>query len=355
MFYARVFILNLDLRIIASFMNISETDLILVTGATGLVGSHVVEQAMKLGYPVRAMVRTIDEDDCLANWGAQKVVASLEDPVSLQKAVEGVTIVVHCAAMVGDWGPTQQYRAVNVDGTKALLKAATKAGSLKRWVQISSLGVYPGTDHYGTDESVAASTKGIDGYTLTKVESENVIRDAIQNQQLPAVILRPGFIYGPRDRTVMPRLLERLQSGRFAYLGNTDKLMNNTFVGNLCEAIWLAIANDEVVSEVFNIRDAQAVTKQTFIDTICEAAVLQKPSKVVPLPVAKFLAWHLETIYKLFRIQNAPLVNSARIKFLGRNLDFDISKAQARLGYQPSVSFADAMPDTVKWFLANSQ
>lgn len=336
-------------------MNISSSDLILVTGATGLVGSHVVQQAKKMGYRVRAMVRSLDDTDCLAAWKTEKVVASLEDTDRLQTAVEGVTIVVHCAAMVGDWGPTDQYRAVNVDGTKALRDAALQTGCLKRWVQISSLGVYPGTDHYGTDESTPASTKGIDGYTLTKVESENVILDAIKQRQLPAVILRPGFIYGPRDRTVMPRLLQRLQSGRFAYLGNTDKLMNNTFVGNLCEAIWLAIGNDDVVGEVFNIRDGRAVTKQAFIDTICEAANLKKPTKVVPLPVAKFLAWHLETAYKLFGIQNAPLVNSARIKFLGRNLDFDISKAISRLGYQPSVQFADGMSESVKWFLSERE
>lgn len=336
-------------------MNISNSDVILVTGATGLVGSHVVEQAVRMGYEVRAMVRNLDDNDLLAKLGVSKVVASLEDPDSLRKAVEGITIVVHCAAMVGDWGPTDVYRSINVDGTKYLIDAAIETGQLKRWIQISSLGVYPGTDHYGTDESVSASTEGIDGYTLTKVESENLVLQSVSQQQLPAVVLRPGFIYGPRDRTVMPRLLERLKSGRFAYLGNTDKLMNNTFVGNLCEAIWLAVANDDVVGEVFNIRDPEAVSKQTFIDTICESADLPKPTKVVPLPVAKILAWHLETFYRLLRIQNAPLVNSARIKFLGRNLDFDISKAQSKLAYQPTMAFADAMPNTVEWFCSSNE
>lgn len=334
-------------------MNISESDLILVTGATGFVGSHVVQQAAQAGYRVRAMVRTDVKNDDLSDWNVQKVVAELEDVDSLQRAVQGVTIVIHCAAMVGDWGATEQYRSVNVDGTQALIQAATETGMLKRWVQISSLGVYPGTDHYGTDETMAVSTKGIDGYTLTKVESEKVVFAAIKDQQLPAVVLRPGFIYGPRDRTVMPRLMQRLQLGRFAYLGKTDKLMNNTFVGNLCEAIWLAVANDDAVGEAFNIRDAQAVSKQTFIETLCEAADLKKPTKVVPLHVAKFLAWHLETVYRLFRIQSAPLVNSARIKFLGRNLDFDISKAKSQLGYQPSTDFVAGMTDTVKWFLSN--
>lgn len=331
-------------------MKITADDLILVTGATGLVGSHVVQQAADAGYRVRAMVRAPEEEGHLSGLQIEQVVAKLEDPESLKQAVDGVTIVVHCAAKVGDWGPTSEYRAINVDGTKALMDACLATGKLKRWVQISSLGVYPGTDHYGTDESVAPSSQGIDGYTLTKVESENVILEATRSRQLPAVVLRPGFIYGPRDRTVMPRLLERLQSNRFAYLGNTDKLMNNTFVGNLCEAVWLAIDKDDAIGEVFNVRDPQAVSKKTFIETICEAAELTKPTKVVPLPIARIIAWHLETFYRLFRFRNAPLVNSARIKFLGRNLDFDISKAESQLCYKPSIAFQDGMVETVRWF-----
>lgn len=333
-------------------MKISDSDVILVTGATGLVGSHVVQQAAASGYQVRAMVRKRSDWDCLNAPGIQQTEASLEHPDSLKPAVDGVSVVIHCAAMVGDWGPTATYRAVNVEGTRSLLTAATQTGSLKRWVQISSLGVYPSIDHYGTDESVPPSTEGIDGYTLTKLESENLIREAAANDDLPAVILRPGFIYGPRDRTVIPRLLERLHSRKFAYLGNTDKLMNNTFVGNLCEAIWLAIANDDAVGQVFNIRDPEAVSKKVFIETICEAADLTKPQKVVPLHIASILAWHLETFYRLFRFKSSPLVNSARIKFLGRNLDFDISKANRELGYQPSTSFEDGMTATIKWFQA---
>jgi nucleoside-diphosphate-sugar epimerase len=166
---------------------------------------------------------------------------------------------------VGDWGPTGEYRRVNVEGTRTLLNAALQTGSLERWVQISSLGVYSGGDHYGTDETTAPNADGIDGYTLTKVESEKLVCDYVVQRQLPAVVLRPGFIYGPRDRTVMPRLMGKLRDRKFAYLGNHDKLMNNTFVGNLCEAVWLAIRNDNVVGEVFNIRDPRAVTKKEFI------------------------------------------------------------------------------------------
>jgi nucleoside-diphosphate-sugar epimerase len=324
-------------------VQLSSQDLILVTGATGLVGSHVAEQARQKDYKVRALVRPQADSSLLRQWGCELITGDLDEGASLKAACEQVTVVVHCAAKVGDWGPTEDYRRVNVEGTRMLIDAALAAGTLKRWVQISSLGVYEARDHYGTDEATAPCTTGIDGYTLTKVESEQLVCDSIREHSLPAVVLRPGFIYGPRDRTVLPRLLDRLRAGKFAYLGSPDKLMNNTFVGNLCEAIWLAIERDEVIGEIFNIRDPRAVTKREFIDTVCDAAGLKRPARVVPLAVARLLASMMEGTWKLLGRQEAPLLNSARIKFLGLNLDYSIDKAMRRLGYNPSTDFREAM------------
>jgi 2-alkyl-3-oxoalkanoate reductase len=335
-------------------MQLTDGDQILVTGATGLVGSHVAEQARERGIRVRALCRSAADTSLLRRWGVEIVAGDLDDAASLKTACAGATVIVHCAAMVGDWGPTDEYRRVNVHGTRTLLDAAMEAGTLKRWIQISSLGVYSGGDHYGTDETTAPNTDGIDGYTLTKVESEQLVCDDITQRKLPAVVLRPGFIYGPRDRTVMPRLMGKLRDKKFAYLGNHDKLMNNTYVGNLCEAVWLAIENDNVVGEVFNIRDPRAVTKKEFMDTICETAGYPIPTKVVPLHIARILSWHMEKIWKLLARKQAPLVNSARIKFLGRNLDFCIEKASLELGYQPSCDFRDAMPKTVECFVTSA-
>ena len=331
-----------------SLVQLSSHDILLITGATGLVGSHVAEQARQKGFTVRALVRQGADTRLLQQWGCELITGDLDQPSSLKAACENVSVIIHCAAKVGDWGPTDDYRRVNVEGTKALLDAALLAGTLRRWVQISSLGVYEGRDHYGTDESTQPSTSGIDGYTLTKVESELLVCDYIKTRSLPGVVLRPGFIYGPRDRTVLPRLLDRLQAGKFAFLGAPDKLMNNTYVGNLCEAIWLAVERDDIVGEVFNIRDPRAVTKREFIDTVCDAAGLKRPTKVVPLPVAKFLAKAMEAVWKLLKKKEAPLLNSARIKFLGLNLDYSIDKAVRILGYHPSSDFRDAMTVSVK-------
>ena len=328
-------------------MTLNDNDLVLVTGATGLVGSHVAEQMRKKGHKVRAVVRKPSQCTDLAGWGVELVEGDMTNRDSLHRAANGVSVVVHCAAKVGDWGPTEAYRTINVDGLRHLLEAVESQSTLKRFVHISSLGVYPARDHYGTDEFEPVSMTGIDGYTLTKVEAENLVREHIRDRQLPAVILRPGFIYGPRDRTIIPKVLARLKSGGFKYLGTGQQLLNNTYVGNLVEAIFLAIEKDNVVGELFNITDDRLVSRREFIGTICENARLPIPSKSVPLPIAKMLANLMEGLYRLLGKQEAPLLSSARIKFLGLNLDYSIDKARRQLGYAPSTDFAEAMRATV--------
>jgi len=230
---------------------------------------------------------------------------------------------------------------------------AEEAGTLKRTIHISSLGVYEARDHHGTDETEEPSTAGIDGYTLTKVESERIVARHIREKNLPATILRPGFIYGPRDRTVLPRLLEKIRTKQFKFLGSGEQLMNNTYVGNLCDAIFAAVDSDESVGETYNIRDERLVSKREFVSTIARLAGYEVPTKSVPLPVARCLATVLESLWKLLGKEESPILSGARVKFLGLNLDFCIDKAKRELGYEPSVDFCDAMKTTIDWFREN--
>lgn len=328
-------------------MSLKTQDVILVTGATGLVGSHLVEKLRHHGLAVRALVRSRSSAAELSATGAELCEGDLSRPESLAAAVRGVTAIVHCAAKVGDWGPVDEYRQINVRGLEQLLLAAEATGKLRRFVHISSLGVYPARDHYGTDESTPPSTAGIDGYTLTKVEAEQLVLAHVRDQHLPAVVLRPGFIYGPRDRSVLPRLLGRLRDGKFAYLGSPDRLLNNTYVGNLVEAILLALESERAVGHVFNITDGRLVTKREFVETVCRLSGLPLPRKVVPLAIARPLARVLETVWKWLGKTEAPLLSQARIKFLGLNLDYSIQKARLELGYAPSTDFKQAMEHTL--------
>lgn len=154
--------------------------------------------------------------------------------------------MIHTAAKVGDWGPVAEYRKVNVEGLKNLLEGC-KGGKIERFVHLSSLGVYAAKDHHQTDETVAPPEKHMDGYTQSKVESEKLRVDPWKSLGLPLTVVRPGFIYGPHDRTVVPNLLSKIQSGAFKYLGSGQQALNCIFVGNLVHGIRLALESPQAV------------------------------------------------------------------------------------------------------------
>lgn len=331
-------------------MDASENSLLLVTGATGLVGSHVVQRARKEGRRVRAFVRTSSNIKLLQKWEVEWVQGSMTEPYSLKAALSGVTHVVHCAAMVGDWGDIKHYRQVNVEGLEGFLEMARDCETLQRFVHISSLGVYPAGDHHGTDESTPPSAEGIDAYTRSKVEAEEILTYYVKREKTPAVALRPGFIYGPRDRTVLPRIIERMRDGKASYVGDGQTVLNNTYVGNLVDAIFLALDRHDLVGEFFNIRDGRLVTKREFFETIAELGGLPKPNREIPLGIAQPVATAWEWLWRTIGMDSAPLLSQATVKFLGYNLDYSIEKAKKKLGYRPRVDFKEGMQTTMEWY-----
>ena len=118
----------------------------------------------------------------------------------------------NCAAKVGDWGTLDEFRRLNVDALRLLLDAAAEA-RVERFVHVSSLGVYEGRDHYGTDETVPPAANSLDAYTRSKTEAEALVLQYHREHGLPAAVVRPGFIYGERDRTVLPKLINSLKRG----------------------------------------------------------------------------------------------------------------------------------------------
>ena len=323
--------------------------LCIVTGATGFLGSHVAERLIQEGNKVRTIVRPTSDTTLIDRWGVQKIQGDLANPDTVRRAVDGGEIIVHCAAMVGDWGPVEAYRKVNMGGLRALLDAAVEQ-NLDRFVQVSSLGVYAARDHHGTDESAELPERHMDGYTQTKLESEKLVMQYYRDKQLPVTVVRPGFIYGPRDRIVMPRLLESIRSGRFRYFGSGEQAMNSIYVANVVEAIMLAITSTEAVGQVFNLTDDEPTSKRRFVATAARLAGYPEPTRKIPLGLARLLASIMESVARLKGRQEAPLVNKARVKFLGLNLDFSCEKAKQVLGYKPRWGFEDGMKSTIDWF-----
>ncbi len=315
---------------------------IFITGATGLVGGHAVEEALRRGHRVRALVRAGSNTRWLDQLGIEKVLGDLEDAGSLRRGAAGADWVFNCAAKVGDWGTLAEFRRLNVEALQLLLDSACEA-RVERFVHVSSLGVYEGRDHHGTDETVPPAANSLDAYTRSKTEAEALVLKYHKERSLPAAVVRPGFIYGERDRTVLPKLLLNLRRGTFAYFGSGEQALNCIYVKNLVHGIFLAAENPAAVGEVFNLTDGEPVSKTRFVSRVAELAGLPSPTRHIPLGLARVLAAVVEGAAKLRGARNAPIINKARYKFLGLQLDYSIAKARRVLGYEPPYPFDEAI------------
>ena len=199
----------------------------LITGATGFVGSHLAETCAARGNSVLTLARPQSDTALLEKCGVAVQRGDLADTVAVRQALDSADVVVHCAAKVGDWGPVEDYRSVNVEGLRNLLEAC-KGRPLQRFVHLSTLGVYPAKNHYGTDEKAALPASHMDGYTQTKAEAEKLALEYYEKHQVPVVVLRPGFVYGPRDRIVLPQLIDNLKARRLRFLGFGQRARNLT-------------------------------------------------------------------------------------------------------------------------------
>jgi 2-alkyl-3-oxoalkanoate reductase len=324
----------------------------LITGATGFVGSHLAEACVRSGYTVRALARAGSDTKLLESRGAAIVRGDLTEAKVFPEALQGVQIVFHTAAKVGDWGQVADYRAVNVEALGNLLEAC-RAVPLQRFVHFSSLGVYAARHHYATTEAEPLPVRHVDGYTQTKVESEQLALSYQREHSVPVVVLRPGFIYGPRDRSVLPRLIENLRAGQVRYLGGGRRAMNTIYVGNLVEAALFAAEKPNVVGHVFNLTDGESVSKRRFIEGIADGLGLPRPKGSVPLWLARLAAWWMEGAARRRNDPHPPRLTQGRLKFLGMNLDFSIEKAKRELGYQPRYTFDQGLAETIAWYRLN--
>jgi 2-alkyl-3-oxoalkanoate reductase len=193
----------------------------------------------------------------------------------------------------------------------------------------------------------------MDGYTQSKVESERLALSRHRDQGVPIVVLRPGFVYGPRDRIVLPRLILAMRTGVLRYVGDGQKALNTIYVKNLVDAVMLAAEKPEAVGQVYNLTDGEYVSRRRFFEAIASGMGLEPPRKSAPLWLARLLAWFMERRARRRGSECAPRLTQARLKFMALNLDFSIEKAKRELGYRPTIPFDDAIRETVAWYRQN--
>jgi 2-alkyl-3-oxoalkanoate reductase len=329
----------------------------LVTGATGLLGSHLCEQLIKRGRAVRALARAGADTRFLQSLGVEIAAGDVTDPASLAAAMRGVRTVYHAAARVGDWGPWNDFVAVTINGTANMLHAARAAG-VSRFLHISSISAYGHPDGAGLvlDETAPLGQQlhRWSYYSRAKVEAEKLVWAAHEKGELAITVCRPSWLYGPRDRASMPRLLRALLTGKARIIGPGDNRLNLTHAANEAEGCILAAENPQAVGEAFNLSNDGVITQREYFDRMADALGAPHVTRHVPYRVAHAAAFLMELSGHALCRKKPPLVTRYAVWLMGRRCFFSCEKARRQLGWQPTITYEQGIAQAVAWCKENA-
>ncbi len=325
----------------------------LVTGASGLLGSHIVEQLRKRDMPVRVLVRPGSDRSWLETQGVEFAEGDVTDPASLARACEGCDVVYHSAARVGDWGPWEEFQQITIDGTRNIIEAAI-AASVRRFVHISSISVYGyHTKKITVDETFDLGYKMYEWayYTRSKVEAEKIAWQAHKDGRIEMTVIRPSWIYGERDRTTIARLYNMIKAGKAKILGPGHNRLNVVYAGNCAEAAITAAHLDKAIGEAYNCSNDGEITQSEYFELLAKAIGAPPPRHHAPYKAAYTVGFLLECWGRLTKSKKPPFVTRYAVWLMGRHAYFSADKARRELNWKPTVTYQEGIPNTVRWYL----
>lgn len=312
---------------------------IFVTGASGFVGGAATQALGLAGHTVRAMSRSAKSDPVIAERGGTPVRCDLEDVTAAH--LGDAEAIVHCAAFVEQWGPVEAWKRFNIDGTARMLAAAREAGA-KRFIHISTESVlWRGRHLRGADETYPRAPNSPYPYSWTKARAEELV-EAANTPDFQTIILRPRFIWGPGDTTLLPVIEHMAKSGEWQWINDGQAKTSTTHIANLVHAIELALTRGHG-GQVYFILDDGVRTMKEIISAIAATRGITLPNKSVPSWAADTLAAVVEGAWRTFNLKGEPPVTRFGAMIMSRDSVLIDAKARRDMGYAPVISVEEGL------------
>jgi nucleoside-diphosphate-sugar epimerase len=327
----------------------------LVTGATGLVGSHITERLLADGWNVRALVRAPSNE--LERLGAETVHGDVLDRDSFVRGAKGTDIVFHTAAAITPHGGWESYRRLNIDGTENAIAAAESSGA--RLLHLSSVAVYGPEGRYRgagrkTDEDTPLGPLRENAYyARSKRESERMVMEAHAAGRIWATAVRPDVIYGRRDRQFVPRVARLLQRGFAPLIGGGTSTLAIVHAANVADGAVRAAMHEGAGGRAYNLANDFDVTVREFFEL--GARGLGRRVRLVPIPavVARGAFAVFRGVMKALTAGRLSVVSNASIAMLTEDNPFTSDRARRELGWSPGVHPSDGIPEAFHWWLTH--
>ncbi len=324
----------------------------LVTGATGLVGSYLVDRLLADGWQTGAMVRAPATAPALAAR-VEVVAGNVLESESFARAAANCDVIFHAAAAVSAPGGWDEYRTTNIEGTRNAIEAARRAGA--RLMHVSSVAVYGAGDRYRagspTDEEVPlpALPEGA-WYARSKRESEALVLEAHRRGHIWATAIRPDVIYGKGDRQFTPRIARVLSLGLAPVPGGGRTTLPIVHAANVADAAVRAATTDAAGGRAYNTANDFDVTLAEYFRLA--GVGLGRSIRLLPVPVALLrVAFSVAMrVRSLAAPSGAPVSSSSSIDFLTKDNPFTSARARTELGWNPPMRPETGVPEAFRWW-----
>jgi nucleoside-diphosphate-sugar epimerase len=306
-----------------------------VTGGSGFIGGRLIERLVAEGRPVRALARSDAAAAKVEALGAEAVPGDLGDRASLATGAADCATAFHLAAHLGEWGPWEDFERGNVEGTRNALAACEEAG-VRRFVHCGTeAALMAGEPLVHVDETAPLRPDSPAPYPATKARAELAVREA-NRDGFETVVVRPRFVWGKGDTTLLPEMVKSVEAGRFAWVGGGGNLTDTAHVENVVEGLVLG-AGKGLAGEAYFVTDGEPVVFREFISEMLRTQGVEPPDRSLPGWTAAPLARVCELAWKL-PLPGEPPMTRFRSWVLTQECTIDISKARRELGYEPVVT-----------------
>ncbi len=308
-----------------------------VTGGSGFIGGVLIRRLVGDGVRVKALARSDSSAEKVRELGAEPALGDLSDPAVLASAADGCEIAYHAAAHVEQWGPWEEFQRATVDGTANALEGCRRAG-VKRFVHVGTeAALVDGNALVNADESWPLKPDSRAYYPRSKARAEQTVRAANGQEGMETVVVRPRFVWGPGDTTLLPGIVALIESGKFSWVGGGRHLTSTAHVDNVVEGLVLA-AERGAGGEAYFVTDGGAVGFRDFVTELVATEGADPGGRNVPAAVAMPAAAALEGAWRALRRKGEPPIT--RLAVWNSALECTVSDAKARqeLGYEPVIT-----------------
>jgi len=312
-----------------------------VTGGSGFIGGKLIERLRREGYSVRALARSEDAAQRVRQRGAEPVSGELSEPSAMRDGAAGCELAFHAAAALGDWGRKEDFERGNVEGTRNALEATREAG-VRRFVHVGTeAALLAGDPLVEVDETAPLRPDSPVLYSSTKAKAEQLVREA-NSPRFETVVVRPRFVWGEGDTTLLPAMTELVRSGRFAWIDGGGHRTSTTHVENAVEGLWLAATKGRP-GEVYFVTDGEPVVFREFVTRLLETQGVPAPSRSIPGALARGLAVLGEAAWRTLPLPGQPPLTRFAFWVSSQECTIRIDKARGELGYEPVRTIEDGI------------